>query len=61
MIMRHRSYGYLCVITGWDEKCEATPDWMNEMGINELLNGPNQPFYNLLADDGSIRYAAEGN
>ncbi|KAF7995108.1 hypothetical protein HCN44_004580 [Aphidius gifuensis] len=61
MIMRHRSYGYLCVITGWDEKCEATPDWMNEMGIDELLNGQNQPFYHLFADDGSIRYAAEEN
>ena len=30
------------------------------MGIRRLSKGPNQPFYNVLGDDGSCRYAAQG-
>ncbi|XP_015606754.1 F-box only protein 21 [Cephus cinctus] len=61
LIMRHRTYGYLCVITGWDPYCTASSEWMTEMGVEELAGGPNQPFYNVFADDGSSRYAAQGN
>ncbi len=35
-------------------------DWRNQMGIYNLSDGAEQPFYNVLADDGSSRYAAEG-
>jgi len=61
MIMKHQRYEYLCVITGWDLRCEASPEWMVEMGIDELQCGSNQPFYNVFADDGSSRYAAQEN
>lgn len=60
MIMRHRTFGYLCVITGWDRQCEALSEWIDEMGVDQLSLGANQPFYNLLVDDGSSRYAAQG-
>ena len=30
------------------------------MGVDRLPNGPNQPFYNVLVEDGTNRYAAEG-
>ena len=30
------------------------------MGVDRLPNGRNQPFYNVLVEDGSNRYAAEG-
>ncbi|XP_058797547.1 F-box only protein 21-like isoform X2 [Phymastichus coffea] len=61
MIMEHQKYDYLCVITGWDLKCEASPEWITEMGVDELSHGANQPFYNVFAHDGSSRYAAQEN
>jgi F-box protein 21 len=61
MIMKHHRHDYLCVITGWDVKCEASPEWIIEFqGIEELEGGSNQPFYNVFADDGSSRYIAQG-
>ena len=30
------------------------------MGVYNLTNGADQPFYNVLADDGSCRYASQG-
>ena len=60
MIMKHQRYGYLCVITGWDLRCKASPQWMLGMGVQALDGGANQPFYNVFADDGSSRYAAQG-
>ena len=30
------------------------------MGVNQLPNGPDQPFYNVLVNDGTNRYAAQG-
>ncbi|XP_046622269.1 F-box only protein 21-like isoform X2 [Neodiprion virginianus] len=61
LIMKHRTYDYLCVITGWDPHCAATTEWMTEMGVDELCGGSNQPFYNVFAEDGSSRYAAQEN
>ena len=58
--MKHRRYEYMCVITGWDSQCEASLEWMNEMGVEELSGGSHQPFYNVFADDGSSRYVAQG-
>lgn len=61
LIMKHQTYDYLCVITGWDPHCAASTEWMAEMGVEELAGGSNQPFYNVFAADGSSRYAAQGS
>ena len=34
--------------------------WIQQMGVNQLPLGPNQPFYNVLVEDGTNRYAAQG-
>ena len=34
--------------------------WIAQMGVDRLPNGRNQPFYNVLVEDGSNRYAADG-
>ena len=53
-------YNYRAVIYGWDHKCEMSDGWMIQMGVHRLPRGRNQPFYNVLVEDGSNRYAAEG-
>ncbi|GCB63362.1 hypothetical protein scyTo_0009651 [Scyliorhinus torazame] len=61
LIMKHKRYGYNCVIYGWDPKCMMGLDWMRTMGVHNLPHGPDQPFYNVLVQDGSCRYAAQEN
>ncbi|XP_072921583.1 F-box only protein 21 [Hemitrygon akajei] len=61
LIMRHKRYGYDCVIYGWDPKCMMGLGWMRTMGVYNLPHGPDQPFYNVLVQDGSCRYAAQEN
>lgn len=61
LIMKHKIHGYMCVITGWDTYCTATTEWMNEMNVGGLVDGPGQPFYNIFVDDGSCHYVAQGN
>ena len=34
--------------------------WRLQMGVYNLTNGAEQPFYNVLADDESCRYASQG-
>ena len=34
--------------------------WIEQMGVDSMPNGRHQPFYNVLGDDGSSRYAAQG-
>ena len=58
--MHHRRYDYYCVIFGWDPTCSASEEWMLQMGIHTLSRARTQPFYNVLVNDGSSRYAAEG-
>lgn len=58
--MRHKKYDYSCVIIFWDSTCQATEEWIQRMGVRTLVRGENQPFYHVLVDDGSYRYAAEG-
>ena len=53
-------YNYDCVITGWSALCEAEEEWIQQMGVNRLPLGPEQPFYHVLVDDGTNRYAAQG-
>ena len=54
------SYDYHCVIYGWDHECEMSESWIVQMGVDLLPLGPHQPFYNVLVEDGSNRYAAQG-
>lgn len=38
-IMKHRQYGYRGVVWGWDERCAASEEWIEEMGVDKL-EGP---------------------
>lgn len=58
--MKHAIYDYNCVIVDWDAKCLASDEWIGRMRVHELPRGANQPFYHVLVDDGTHRYAAEG-
>jgi len=49
------------VIYGWDPKCTASKDWIYQMRVHNLRFKEEQPFYNVLVEDGSSRYAAQGN
>ncbi|CAI8022711.1 F-box only protein 21, partial [Geodia barretti] len=60
MVMKHKRYNYRCVIYGWDEKCVQSEDWIAQMRVDQHPPGRHQPFYNVLAHDGSNRYAAQG-
>ena len=53
-------YHYGCVIYGWDPVCRMNEAWIQRMGVDHSPGGRNQPFYNVLGDDGSQRYAAHG-
>ena len=35
--------------------------WISQMGVDRLARKDRQPFYNVLVEDGSIRYAADEN
>ena len=51
-------YHYHCVIYGRDEVCKLSKDWQRQMGVSR--EAAQKPFYNVLVDDGSNRYAAQG-
>lgn len=53
-------YDYRCVIYGWDLTCKMSDLWIAQMGVDRLPNGRNQPFYNVLVEDGTNRYASQG-
>ncbi|XP_037777870.1 F-box only protein 21-like isoform X2 [Penaeus monodon] len=61
MVMQHKRYHYTCVIFGWDRECQMSSDWVQQMGVYNLLYKTKQPFYNVLVYDGSHRYAAQEN
>ncbi|XP_042855383.1 F-box only protein 21-like isoform X2 [Penaeus japonicus] len=61
MVMQHKRYHYTCVIFGWDKECRMPSDWVQRMGVHNLLYKTKQPFYNVLVYDGSHRYAAQEN
>lgn len=61
MIMKHKKYDYVCVIYGWDKICRASDHWIRQMRVFELRNKNSQPFYNVLVEDGTQRYAAQEN
>uniref|UniRef100_A0A8C9T3V1 F-box protein 21 n=1 Tax=Scleropages formosus TaxID=113540 RepID=A0A8C9T3V1_SCLFO len=60
LVMKHKRSGYNCVIYGWDPKCTMSLEWITTMRVHQLSNGANQPFYNVLVQDGTCRYAAQG-
>lgn len=35
-------------------------EWITTMRVHQLSSGANQPFYNVLVQDGTCRYAAQG-
>lgn len=61
MVAKHKKYNYNCVIYGWDPVCTATQSWIYQMGVHKLPRKDKQPFYNVLVEDGSNRYAADEN
>ncbi|XP_022093266.1 F-box only protein 21-like [Acanthaster planci] len=61
MVMKHRRYNYSCVIYGWDPVCKLSRDWQRHMGVHHLPKQEKQPFYNVLVEDCSNRYAAQEN
>ncbi|TKA67595.1 hypothetical protein B0A55_08710 [Friedmanniomyces simplex] len=58
---KHRRYHYEGVVVGWDTKCAAEQRWIEQMQVDQLPRGREQPFYNVVADDKSVRYVAEEN
>ncbi|KAL0979054.1 hypothetical protein UPYG_G00179880 [Umbra pygmaea] len=61
LIMKHKRSGYNCVIYGWDPTCSMSQEWITTMRVHQLSSGANQPFYNVLVQDGTCRYAAQEN
>ncbi|KAL2864864.1 Hemimethylated DNA-binding protein YccV like-domain-containing protein [Aspergillus lucknowensis] len=60
-VFRHRRYGYMAIITGWDAECGAGEQWMRRMGVDRLQGGRHQSFYHVIVEDKSARYVAEEN
>lgn len=61
MVMKHKLYHYYFVIFGWDACCMMDVAWQQQMGVPNLVDKDKQPYYNVLAHDGSSRYAAQEN
>lgn len=61
-VMKHRRYGYMGAITGWDTECRAGTHWISQMNVDALDRGRHQPFYHVIVSgDESARYVAEEN
>lgn len=45
---RHKRYLYQGVIVGWDVRCGAEPRWIQQMRVDDLPQGREQPFYNVM-------------
>jgi len=46
---QHKRYGYEGVIVGWDDRCGAEQRWIEQMRVDELPRGRDQPFYNVVS------------
>ncbi|GJE85809.1 YccV-like-domain-containing protein [Phanerochaete sordida] len=57
----HKRYNYLGVIYGWDPTCMASEEWMEQMHVDALEFGRNQPFYRVIPAEGQPRYVAQEN
>lgn len=64
-VVQHALHGYKGVIYGWDETCEADDLWVNQMHIDKLSLGQDQPFYHIFVDHeyrlNQTTYVAEEN
>ena len=58
-VMLHKRYNYTCVLYGWDQVCSMSPQWEVQNGVGNLELKGGQPFYRVLAEDGSERYVAQ--
>jgi F-box protein 21 len=47
-VFRHRRFRYMAVVVGWDVKCDASEEWVAQMGIDRLERGREQSFYHVL-------------
>lgn len=47
-VFQHKKYQYWGIIAGYDIICQQNAAWKERMGVNQLENGENQPFYNAL-------------
>lgn len=45
---QHKRYGYDGVIIGWDARCSAEARWIEQMRVDDLPRGREQPFYNVV-------------
>ncbi|CAG9854707.1 unnamed protein product [Phyllotreta striolata] len=61
MVMKHLILNYKCVIYDWDPICLAAAEWQAQNNIEKLQLKHEQPFYNVLVEDGSHRYVAQEN
>lgn len=64
--VRHKIFGYRAVICGMDPMCCESKSWMETAGVDKLVRGPDQPFYQVLVDvhvdpNLLIAYVAEEN
>lgn len=64
--VRHTTFGYRAVICGMDPVCCESSSWMEVAQVDKLLQGPNQPFYQVLVDVHAdpnllVAYVAEEN
>jgi F-box protein 21 len=47
-VFRHKRFRYMGVIIGWDTRCDASEEWVRQMGIDTLEKGREQSFYHVL-------------
>ncbi|RZC79984.1 hypothetical protein C5167_042561 [Papaver somniferum] len=48
--VRHKLFGYRAIICGMDPVCCESSSWMETANVEKLVQGSNQPFYQVLAD-----------
>ena len=47
-VFRHRRFGYMGAIIGWDVTCDASDVWKVQMNIASLERGGEQAFYHIM-------------
>lgn len=52
MMFRHKRYGYVGLVLGWDGECKAGDEWIRAQNVDDLPRGRGQPFYKVVTDNG---------
>ncbi|KAI9833852.1 MAG: hypothetical protein M1826_006375 [Phylliscum demangeonii] len=60
-VFRHRRYGYMGVIIGWDATCRNDEDWIRRNRVDELPLARNQSFYRVGRTFDETMYVANEN